>query len=588
MESGAKRKNRGLVFAVIIAAFFGSVICNHVVVNRVFADGEGDLSSSSHISNRTSSTAIEGMNDWNTTGPSNSGSRADTKVMVVCGGDSAAITFSHNIYSHGSVENVPWTVTRSGFGDSGYTVDVGTDLDGNQVSGDYSAMSVDGTTSGYVNIGTAYNNDAYNGLIADESSRPYLDADTGSRYVHRDYYNITFDKSSEGNIYNFCETMSVGGGGVTSQACTEVKVEKCGGDGGNDDCSGIAGGNTTTVSSHVKNSSIGTGWAKTVYAKPGDSIDWRHCYYSGVQSLANKLASSDAHKEHSSSLSAGHYPQNNQELSRFGKWENKYDIFSDAGNNKSQSFAIGSVVTDTTNNNYGITDGDVGATINEKIMSGYPVWATVSETQECGPWECDSYDCDEPDGDGICWRECDHLNTCWISSSRGGNASDNADVKVPYNYLHRSSVALAKDIVFAGETATVSSFNVTIEPRYNSITQGTYATNDGGTKTALIGYASNTTSGGAFETGDSNICYSVPVYGGKCAVYSESSNPTGVYNVYDVPAGKYFCVVAAVYPASSGGDTNMSPTGSGTWWVSAPACAKIAKKPSIQIWGAGM
>ena len=602
MKDGANNNKRGLVFVVIVAAIFGSVISNNFMRNVVFADGEGDFYSSSHISNRTSSTAGENQSDWGTTGASNGGGSVETDVMMVCPGDSTSITFSHNVYSHGSASNVDWQVERSGFTGSGFSVDVGTDENGNAVSGANSAMSIDGLATGTANIGTDYNNSIQNfsGQIADESSRPYMDNETGSSYVHRDYYNITFDESSAGNIYKFCETMSVGGSSATSQACTTVSVGNCDGD-GPPPPSGCGGsGNSTFVTSYVRNTSVGkfSSWSKTVYAKPGDNLEWQHCYFSGVQALAFKIVSSDAHK-HSSSFEEGHYPQDNKQISSFGTWENRYSVSSNAGGGTSKSFGIGAVVSDMAKNSHTVSQGDVGATLTETIKTGSPSSASIS-SPECGPWKCDSYDCNphdcrcDEDGENCdtcydtCWRSCDHGSACWIASSRGGAVSDSASALVPYNFLHRSSVSLGQSTVFSGETANVTSFNVTIEPKYNSVTEGTYATRDGGYSTQLIGYASNTTSGGSLETYDSDICYSVPVYGGKCAVYSKNSHPTGIYNVYDVPAGKYFCVVAAVYPASSGGDTNMSPTGSGTWWVSAPACAKIAKKPSIQIWGAGM
>ena len=403
MKDGANKNNRGLIFAVVVAAVFGSVISNHVLGSSAFADGEGDFYSSSHISNRTSSTAGENQNDWGTTGATNhvetgvangSGS-VETDVMMVCPGDSTSITFSHNVYSHGSASNVDWQVERTGFTGSGFSIDVGTDENGNAVSGANSAMSIDGVATGTANIGTAYNNTTQNfsGQIADADSRPYMDNDTGSRYVHRDYYNITFDEDSAGNIYKFCETMSVGGSSATSQACTTVSVGHCGG--GEEEQSGCGGsGNSTFVTSYVRNTSVGkfSSWSKTVYAKPGDNLEWQHCYYSGVQALANEIVSSDSHKAHSSSLKEGHYPQVNKAISSFGTWENRYSVSSNAGGGTSKSFGIGAVVADTVNNSHTVSQGDVGVTLTETIKTGSPASVSISGP-ECGPWKCDSYDC---------------------------------------------------------------------------------------------------------------------------------------------------------------------------------------------------
>ena len=53
----------------------------------------------------------------------------------------------------------------------------------------------------------------------------------------------------------------------------------------------------------------------------------------------------------------------------------------------------------------------------------------------------------------------------------------------------------------------------------------------------------------------------------------------------DKPAGTIICVAAAVYPASSGADTQMNASGSGTWRISESTCYTVAKKPTFQVWG---
>ena len=65
-----------------------------------------------------------------------------------------------------------------------------------------------------------------------------------------------------------------------------------------------------------------------------------------------------------------------------------------------------------------------------------------------------------------------------------------------------------------------------------------------------------------------------------------SSSEERKFNVPDYDAGSYVCVAMAVFPTDSGEDDNMSPSGyTNAWRISNSKCFKIAKKPSLQVWG---
>ncbi|MBR2741209.1 hypothetical protein IKD98_00400 [Candidatus Saccharibacteria bacterium] len=58
------------------------------------------------------------------------------------------------------------------------------------------------------------------------------------------------------------------------------------------------------------------------------------------------------------------------------------------------------------------------------------------------------------------------------------------------------------------------------------------------------------------------------------------------FNVPDMVAGSYICAIAAVYPADSGSDDNIEVSGyKDAWKLSESKCFKVAKRPSLQVWG---
>ena len=423
---------------------------------------------------------------------------------------------------------------------------------------------------------TTYSDPAY---IAD--TRSYTDSQN-NKFIHRDVYSVQF--RSEGT-YKFCETILVNGSSITT-ACAVVNVKE-----DISACpdwlpdsytnSGLYEGTTTTVSG-VKNTNLvgangaytlsnGTNFdTKPVWAKPGDLINWRHCYFPGVQKVAWAKAT-----------------KNNREYnmynSIFGTWENKWSVSQQqlTANNTYDSGELGygiATVRDW-NDSYTVETGArsrAGKSLTETSSSGIPSYAKVVNK---------------------------------VGSRTNKSATDKVMVKVPYNFINSASVQLKDGAVYSGETATISDDLVTVGTRHNATTNGTYATTVRNADIRLYAYTSASSSGG----------------GGAIAGYSAPSKDTGVlcnalsysynncqevdkntstinspeitsgtslnkfkgrtYNVYDVPAGTYYCVRIAIYPYTSGFDTNMSESGSDTWYISAPSCQKTAKKPSLQVWG---
>ena len=415
------------------------------------------------------------------------------------------------------------------------------------------------------------------------NTRNYTDSQN-NKFIHRDVYSIQF--RSEGT-FKFCETISVGGNEITT-ACAVVNVVE-----DTSACpewlptsytnSGLYEGTTTTVSG-VKNTTLvgkngtytlsnGNNFnSKPVWAKPGDVINWRHCYFPGVQKVAWAKAT-----------------KNGREYSMydpiFGTWENKWKVENEqlATNNAYDSgdLSYGIATVRDWNDEYTVETGQrsrAGLSLTETSSSGIPSYAKVTNK---------------------------------VGTRDNTPVTDKVMVKVPYNFTNSATVQLDGDAVYAGETAKIADGNIIVNTRYNATTKGTYATIVKNADVRLYAYTSSSNSGDAITNYSANskntgvLCDAPLNYThGNCDEIDQSTNTinspestsgtsldrfTGrSYNVYDVPAGEYYCVRIAIYPSTSGTDTNMSESGSDTWYISKPSCLQIAKKPSLQIWGSSL
>lgn len=193
--------------------------------------------------------------------------------------------------------------------------------------------------------------------------------------------------------------------------------------------------------------------------------------------------------------------------------------------------------------------------------------------------------------------------------------SDSAEVKVPYNYNNYTSVEISNSQIFAGETATVSAIHMDVEPKWNNVTYANYATIVPRAKVKLFAYASRDSRGGSptsrntvRNSNDGCSIIGSAAKSGQCVEIDPTLsnvervlNPNGdlngststpvrnqTYDAFDLSAGDYMCFVSAIWPASSGIDTQMEKTGDEMWRYSTPKCVIIAKKPTFQVWGGDM
>ncbi|MBQ3474169.1 hypothetical protein IJH24_01960 [Candidatus Saccharibacteria bacterium] len=571
----------------------------------------------SNVSNRSTKTAPADGSGAVSTGIVKDAKTTRSEDRTVEVGEKVSVTFSHNSYADHSKSGVSWGVTRTvkmpeGGKKNGFNQNTNSTIY-YMISSSQSKYSWG--TFGSSQTGTADITETRTGKpeyiakgTGSSSSRKKTD---GTRwYVSRDYYEITF---LEAGTYDFCETFSVNGKAITT-VCSKIEVER-GKITGPAECRGFEPANynptrvsgTSWVVSKVKNSTTGTDWESSVYAKPGDKTKWRHCYYPGAQMVANTpvteaLDASNTfdglHGKHDSTLGSGGTTNNSyRPLKDFYDWTSELEIiasgFRTPEDNKS-TYDIGDANGKIMKDSYTIEKSKVGKTLKEKGYTYFPTTASV--TSQTHNWECNSGK-----------STCTHANTYVLGNASGTSRFGRADVLVPYNFNNTASIEIKDSVVYAGETTSFSSLAVHVGTRTNEVTKGDYATKVSGAKIKIISYASRTDHGNEkTNVKSSNICDVIEgSISGYChqLVYktgltlnstnekegatTEISNSTS-YNVYDLPAGNYYCVVLAVYPASSGIDTMMETTGSDSWYVSAPSCVKIAKKPNLQVWGSGM
>lgn len=546
----------------------------------------------------------------------------ETDVPV---GQNVDLVFSHTIYSSKAINGVDWSINRGTLTGNDYQI-VSQPMCGN--SGKANFTTKDGNSYGY--------------YVGD----PRNCSDGTNPFIARDVFTIRF--TSENGYVERCETISVDNVQKT-RVCAKASAKKsptsCSAWTPSSYTSSNASSGTTSVVSKVRNTSLTNSyadWQNAVYAKPTDKIGWINCYYPGVQFAANTTVTHEnQHPEPTEGLWYSN-TLNNHIFSAYSDWTNRYSIGSHnltPSFSAYETFAAGMTDIKDTQNEYNVRTGQASQTLWETITSGYPTSVSASDgagphewachyrcdSDTCGTHCCASHEeCEETcTGEGeskscsescttVCDAECCnwcYVDTCshtnlYYANSRSGTASDTSYVYVPYNFTNSAAVNISSSVLYAGETATIASSTVTVHTRYNSETQGDYATQVDDAQTKLVGYLSSSSTGTAKAGyGSSNICAALPYKDNSCdelnyysgLTFNSSANMRGstdslgfsgqTYNVYDAKAGDYYCVVVAVYPYTSGSDTNLNSSGSNNWYISAPSCKVIAKRPSFQVWG---
>ena len=648
----------GLVLVMFLCLGVGSLCCSDDTWATFYSD--------SNVSNRSSSNAADAPNDFKSTkGDGGEVIVGEGKKIHLRDNPNMTITFSNNIYGDNENESnqrVEWQITRSvevdgkkceGFfcgkvvcdnsvcEDGGKNYDI-TFYDNFPFSsiGTYSKIEdtyVNGVVCDWITNSKYYSpkdwfiaSDEKKACGGKSSSRPYTDNKV-YHYVHRDYFQVRFKKPG---TYKFCETMFIDGR-KTSSACSQIEVV----DDGASMCmtepfffnsykenknkpwnNSVTSLEDAFIKSGVKNNDADfIEWNEEVYAKPGDTTEWFHCYYPDVQKTIDKQVVTKLPELCKSSATwKTVFIEDNLNKSAFTIFENKFKVSNDnmlPSNSGSGSFSVG----DSSARSWGVDfysvqtgkESKAGKELKETMTSGIPrsVW---TERKDLGSDCCEYAKDEEGKPTNVC-LETDEFSTSDFLGKDKGSAFSNAVVKVPYNYRNTASVSIGQGNVFAGETVVIGEGGArfSINPTYNKTTKGTYATKVKDAKIRLIAYVpkNNNTNSFSSEDGKTGDCGDIGVGFDECSViaqktrvFNEDENTNGRteldfndkngYNVFDVDAGRKYCVVAAIYPARSHNEgeegKSMDTSGNNKWFISAPSCVTVAKRPSLQVWGGSL
>lgn len=575
-------------------------------------------------------------------------------------GDETRLIFSHNIYSDKKAYDTNWGMSRTvsvdgelknGFWWTGYNEKYSI---ANEVEGIY--QGVTNITTGYVSGDVNYIADERNYVYGNTA---FLTRDDYQkvRFKAKGTYEFCETMTVAGKkLTTACLKIVVSEDGQPGpepepEPEPENYCEATGWKPGSYDASSERSGETSVLSA-VKNESAGfNNWVKSngvsesafysnvVYAKPNDKIDWVHCYYPGAQRVANEMATRENQHPHPPRVSGNYNTLDNIRMRNYAGWANWFEVSNTnllAMNYYLGNYAIGLDTIRQWEDSYTVESGNrsrAGLSLLETNTASPPksAWANEGDTSHewrCNSYKCDPYECGTEEHPRTCWKtcweRCWHRNPFYENGRNMAKAVDKVMVKVPYNFVNSVTVALNNkdNIVYAGETAKVGGAQVKVGTRYNQTTKGTYATKVDSSEVRLIAYTSNSSTGTAvagYGNYTSDLCGMLPVTHGNCTIddydgagrggtlnknedyrngKTETKFSNASYNVYDVSAGEYFCVVAAVYPYTVSGNTDVKDANNRTpwvtdgskysWYVSAPSCNIIAKRPNLQVWGGSL
>ena len=359
----------------------------------------------------------------------------------------------------------------------------------------------------------------------------------------------------------------------------------------------------------VKNQNVEkyASFQSTVYAKPGDMLTYQSVYNPLLQYTYNLIP--DRLRIDGSTA----FPSLGVNLEKLGdlynlnrgsinmslmNWRNAYSVnsenFSNNIFNQNYSYNVGNTESRTNSNEHIVSASEAGRSLNEIA------WTNSNEENKTTP-------------SGVSFVKQNIGGTYYsVAQVATSQIKKTASAKVPYNYQTAISIDSSSETVGAGENGTINVSVDVLTKTNNETTNGSeteaYATKMPGASVRLIVYApgAGTTRDGDsnFAMGASGLCgryVSASICGEKTVVDDRTFNADGdmngktgegvknaQFNVPDIDAGSEICVAAAVYPANSGSDTNLDVKGNDRWNISNSKCFKVAKKPSLQIWGSGI
>lgn len=363
-----------------------------------------------------------------------------------------------------------------------------------------------------------------------------------------------------------CERMTFrayntpGSGDIYTQVCAAALGDAQPGD---------ATGDNALVDINVKNDNVSVynSYRKEVYAKPGDKLSYQGSYHPWLQYtyylIPQKMRVNGETIYPTSGINTSNNlaTMYNSYKGSLRNWNNSLTIFSenfDVAYSQNYSRTNGDfALYKPTANQHTVTPSEVGRSLNEYARTNVNASTQTTPSQ---------------------------VTFSNSSSTNLGNVittqkSAVASAKIPYNFNNTTEVTFndANNTLYAGENKTIP-FNIYVNTRQNNTTSGNYATIVRNAKWKLeICY-----NGSCFWTNERTGNLNNSGYSTSRKTEAKEIN----MNIPDVKAGTSICFRSAVYPATSGAETNWNDAGGNYAWAYSPQkCYTVAKKPSLQIWG---
>lgn len=350
-------------------------------------------------------------------------------------------------------------------------------------------------------------------------------------------------------------------------------------------------------------------YQRTVYAKPNDTLSFRSVYNPLLQytyslipqrmKFADKTNIFPASGTNTSTLSALFNSNRTSVSSTMKDWNNAYAInnegfASSSSFNQSYVYTVGNTAFQTNTNEHKIVASEVGKTLKGNA---------ATNTLDANKTTPNQVEFTKATIGGVDYN---------LANVETNSIKKTAYAKVPYNYRTAIDVSSSNNTVAAGESGTVDITIDVLKKTNSETTDGSeeqaYATKTAKSSIRVIVYVPGSGTvrdgDGNYSMGSDEICgryIGASLCGERVAyssqVFNSSGNVNGKtgekkngvsFNVPDADAGSEICVAVALFPSSSGSDTNLDASGSNTWNVSKSKCFTIAKKPSIQVWGGGV
>ena len=364
-------------------------------------------------------------------------------------------------------------------------------------------------------------------------------------------------------------------------------------------------GNGAFINIKVCNESLGTKCYREVYAKPGDHLKYRtaynpvlqYTYYLKPQQMqivgtgANGTTITNTNKATLGTLF------NDNRGNNLSDWNNAFSIQRIQGSNSStrgnygnrRQSGVTKIVNDKTDS-HTVSQNNVGTSIIDKIVTNLNNSTTTTPQQ-------------------VTFVKNGNNNLGKVDVNK---KEVSAYARIPYNFTTETKILDDSSTIGAGESKSIK-INISLNPKKNSLTTKNnekYVTKADDVLRKLIVYVPNspTPKAGGEMPGDRNSDICSGYFGlsnsettcGYSDSVTEDIVPSGTGNVtspiskeqsfnfyaQDMPAGSKVCVASAVYPSSSGADSNYNDTNyNRRWAISQSKCFTVVKKPALQAWG---